>query len=280
MEIGVKCVRSMPRETKGMGLMFRAFARIDLALSLARIRVSRPRAYARNYRLRVKGVRVDLEQMEKSLETPAVTRTASTIVCDELRNAIMRNRLKGGERLRQDALATQYGVSQMIIREAFRQLTAEGFLKAEPRRGVSVAKLSADEAWEITQLRALLECQALRWSIPNMVRSDFLQCGRALDDLDAAGTVDARILLNARFHELLYAPARKARTLELIGNLRLNFERYLRFTWEETHHSEQSQVEHREILQRCEMRDIERACDALRIHILATGDLLVESLGK
>ncbi len=227
-----------------------------------------------------KGVMVDLDNGEKGREAGALNRTASAIVCDELRNAIMRNRLKGGERLRQDALATQYGVSQMIVREAFRQLTAEGFLKAEPRRGVSVAKLSADEAWEITQLRALLECQALRWSIPNMVRSDFQQCGRTLDELDAAGTVDARILLNARFHELLYAPARKERTLDLINNLRLNFERYLRFTWEETHHSEQSQIEHREILQRCEMRDIERACDALRIHILATGDLLVESLGK
>jgi len=225
------------------------------------------------------GGMVDLYEVDKSRETPTLGRTASAIVCDELRNAIMHNRLKGGERLRQDALATQYGVSQMIVREAFRQLTAEGFLKAEPRRGVSVAKLSADEAWEITQLRALLECQALRWSIPNMVRSDFQQCGRTLDDLDAAGTVDARILLNARFHELLYTPARKERTLELIKNLRLNFERYLRFTWEATHHSEQSQIEHREILQRCEMRDIERACDTLRIHILATGDLLVESLG-
>lgn len=223
---------------------------------------------------------IDQEPPEQGREGPAVTRTASAIVCDELRAAIMNNRLQGGERLRQDALATQYGVSQMIVREAFRQLTAEGFLKAEPRRGVSVAKLSADEAWEVTQLRALLECQALRWAIPNMVRADFLACARTLDALDAADTVDARILLNAQFHARLYAPARKERTLDLINNLRLNFERYLRFTWEETHHSEQSQIEHREILRLCEIRDIERACDALRAHILATGDLLVEYLSK
>ncbi len=220
------------------------------------------------------------DQAENERAGPALARTAATIVCDELRNAIMHNRLSGGERLRQDALATQYGVSQMIVREAFRQLTAEGFLKAEPRRGVSVAKLSADEAWEVTQLRALLECQALRWAIPNMVRADFVQCARTLDDLDAADSVDARIELNARFHARLYAPARKERTLDLIHHLRLNFERYLRFTWEETHHSEQSQIEHRDILRLCEMRDVERACDALRAHILATGDLLVEYLSR
>lgn len=206
------------------------------------------------------------------------SRSAAAVVIDELRAAILHNRLSGGERLRQDAIATQYGVSQMIVREAFKQLTAEGFLKAEPRRGVSVAILSAEEAWEISQLRALMECQALRWAIPNMLRGDFVQCELVLDELDASESVDAKILLNARFHTLLYAPARRTRTLELIDNLRMNFERYLRFTWEETHHLEQSQGEHRSILELCKMRDTERACDALRKHILATGDLLVDSL--
>jgi DNA-binding GntR family transcriptional regulator len=204
--------------------------------------------------------------------------SAAAIVVDELRGAILYNRLNGGERLRQDAIAAQYGVSQMIVREAFKQLTAEGFLKAEPRRGVSVAILNADEAWEVTQLRALLECQALRWAIPNMLRGDFVQCAHILDDLDRSDTVDAKILLNARFHAGLYAPARRARTLHMIENLRMNFERYLRYTWEQTHHLGQSQAEHRQILNFCELRDVERACDALRKHVLATGDLLVDSL--
>src|SRR3546814_2315647 len=78
--------------------------------------------------------------------------------------------------------------------------------------------------------------------------------------------------------DLLYAPSKKNRTLEMIRNLRMSFERYLRFTWEETRHIGQSQAEHKVILDLCRMRDTERACDALRKHILATGDLLVESL--
>jgi DNA-binding GntR family transcriptional regulator len=212
-------------------------------------------------------------------DSRAKNHSVAAIVVDGLRGAILHNRLSGGERLRQDAIATQYGVSQMIVREAFKQLTTEGFLKAEPRRGVSVAVLSADEAWEVTQLRALLECQALRWAIPNMLRSDFVQCAQTLDDLDASDTVDAKIRLNAQFHASLYTPARRGRTLDMIEKLRMNFERYLRYTWEETHHLEQSQVEHRQILNYCELRDIERACDALRKHVLSTGDLLTESLG-
>ncbi|MEN5082372.1 GntR family transcriptional regulator [Bosea sp. TWI1241] len=206
------------------------------------------------------------------------SRSAAEIVADDLRAAILRNRLAGGERLRQDAIATQFGVSQMIVREAFKQLVGEGFLTAEPRRGVAVALMSRDEAWEISQLRAILECQALRWAIPNMVRADFLSAAEVLGELDVATTVDAKILLNGRFHQILYAPARRTRTLEMIETLRMNFERYLRYTWEQTHHLEQSQAEHRSILTLCEMRDVERACDLLRKHVLATGDLLVDSL--
>lgn len=180
--------------------------------------------------------------------------------------------------MRQDAIATRFGVSQMIVREAFRQLVTEGFLKAEPRRGVSVAHLTADEAREMTELRSLIEAKALEWAIPQMSKADLEKAARILAELDKAKSTDRIISLNARFHEALYAPARKERTLAMIGNLRMNFERYLRFTWEETHHLAQSQKEHREILDFCIARDAEGACALLKRHILGTGTLLVERL--
>ena len=163
-----------------------------------------------------------------------------------LREWILRGELPGGERLRQDAIATRFGVSQMIAREAFKQLVTEGFLKAEPRRGVSVAHLTADEAREMTEIRSLIESKALEWAIPQMSKADLETAARILGELDKARSTDRIISLNARSHEALYVPARKERTMTIIGNLRMNFERYLRFTWEETHHLDQSQREHRE----------------------------------
>ena len=148
--------------------------------------------------------------------------------------------------MRQDAIATRFGVSQMIAREAFKQLVTEGFLKAEPRRGVSVAHLTADEAREMTEIRSLIESKALEWAIPQMSKADLETAARILGELDKARSTDRIISLNARSHEALYVPARKERTMTIIGNLRMNFERYLRFTWEETHHLDQSQREHRE----------------------------------
>jgi DNA-binding GntR family transcriptional regulator len=205
-------------------------------------------------------------------------RSASSVVADALRDGILHAKLPGGERLRQDAVATRFGVSQMIVREAFKQLVTEGFLKAEPRRGVSVALLSADEAREMTELRSLIEAKALEWAIPQMSKADLERAARILAELDKARSTDRIISLNARFHEALYASARKERTLAMITNLRMNFERYLRFTWEETHHLDQSQKEHREILDLCIARDAERACALLKRHIFGTGTLLIERL--
>jgi DNA-binding GntR family transcriptional regulator len=200
------------------------------------------------------------------------------MVADALRQAILRGAVASGERLRQDAIATRFGVSQMIVREAFKQLVTEGFLRAEPRRGVSVAPLTPDEAWEMTQLRSLIEAQALEWAIPAMTKADLEAADRLLGELDEATTTDQIIALNARFHETLYAPARRERTLSLIASLRLNFERYLRFTWEETPHLTKSQQEHREILTFCKARNVGAACNLLRQHITGTGALLVERL--
>jgi DNA-binding GntR family transcriptional regulator len=206
------------------------------------------------------------------------SRSASAIVTDALREGILHGTFPGGERLRQDAIAMRYGVSQMIVREAFRQLVTEGFVKAEPRRGVSVAHLTAGEAEEMTELRSLVEAKALEWAIPRMSKADLEKAARILAELDRAKSTDRIIALNARFHQVLYAPAGKDRTLALAANLRMNFERYLRFTWQETHHLDQSQKEHRQLLDLCVAGDVERACTLLKQHILTTGRLLVQRL--
>ena len=208
----------------------------------------------------------------------AGNRSASVVVADALRERILRGSLPEGERLRQDAIASRFGVSQMIVREAFKQLVTEGFVKAEPRRGVSVARMTADEALEVTQLRSLIEAKALEWAIPQISKADLERAARILAQLDKAKSTDRIISLNAQFHETLYTPAGKERTLSMIATLRLNFERYLRFTWEETHYLDQSQKEHREILDLCMARDSEGACALLKRHIQGTGALVVERL--
>jgi DNA-binding GntR family transcriptional regulator len=205
---------------------------------------------------------------------------APAAIAARLRGEILRGAIPGGERMRQDAVATRFGVSQNTAREAFRLLEADGLLYSEPRRGVSVAPVSATEAWEITELRSLLEVQALEWALPNLDAAALDAAAAVLAQLDAMGSVDEVISLNASFHRLLYAPAKRERTLALIETLRLSFERYLRLTWQETSHLTQSQREHREILAACRNGDRKKAAALLRRHIRATGRLLVERIER
>jgi len=218
-------------------------------------------------------------EIETLLEDPTGGRPASVVVVEVLRGAILRGVFRPGERLRQDAVATRFGVSQMVVREAFKQLVNEGLLQAAPRRGVSVAPLSFREAEEMTRLRSLLEAQALEWAIPEMNEADLKAAEQILDELDGAGTADEIIALDGRFHETLYAPSRRERTLSIIATLRFKFERYFRFAWaEETSHLARSQRDHRQILKCCRSRTTAKACDLLSKHILGTGTPLLRRL--
>lgn len=216
--------------------------------------------------------------MNEGAAASVPSQPVSAAVVDALRQRILRGRLGEGVRLRQEAVAADFGVSQTIAREAFRELVAEGFLRAEPRRGVRVMALTVEEVAEMTQLRCLIEAQALGWAIPHLTLADLKRAGDVLDALDDARAADEIIALNARFHDTLYAPAGKARTFAMIAGLRRNFERYLRFAWEETRHLAQSQDEHRRLLALCATRDAAGACRLLDGHIRATGALLASCL--
>jgi DNA-binding GntR family transcriptional regulator len=205
-------------------------------------------------------------------------RSTATVVADSLRIAILRGGYSGGERLRQDAIATKFKVSQSVVREAFKQLIAERLLIAEPRRGVYIPELGYDDALELSILRSLIEVQALEWSIPNMVPNTLNAASLILDKIDVEVQIENLISLNSEFHMVLYVDSNKSSTLELISTLRTKFERYLWFTWRNTSHLYKSQEEHRRLVQLCAARETDAACALLRRHILGTGDVLAERL--
>lgn len=206
------------------------------------------------------------------LDAPPAQASASDAVARSLRGAILHGELQGGERVLQDDLARRFGVSQMVVREAFGRLVHEGFLHQEPRRGVSVARLDADDALELAQLRSLVEVQALGLALPRLADQDLERAKRILDELESTADAAEIIALNAGFHDTLYQPAGRARTLALIATLRLGFDRYFRFACDETGHVPRSNNEHRELLALCAAKDRRAACSLLRRHILDTGD--------
>lgn len=93
------------------------------------------------------------------------------VVAGEIRRLILDGQLAPGERLIEDRLAEQLGVSRNPIREAIRILEAEGFLDVAARRGASVATLSAKQAAELFQVRLALEPLGARLAAASPARA-------------------------------------------------------------------------------------------------------------
>jgi DNA-binding GntR family transcriptional regulator len=72
-------------------------------------------------------------------------------------------------------------VSRIPVREALRQLEAEGLVTFNPHRGAVVSSMSLEEIMELFELRAEIECDLVRRAIPRITRE---QLDRATDVLD------------------------------------------------------------------------------------------------
>jgi DNA-binding GntR family transcriptional regulator len=83
-------------------------------------------------------------------------------VLSQVRNAILTNRLKPGERIREVQLAKDLGVSRPTLREAIYQLIHEGLLVQEPHKGVSVAGIDEATITDVAVVRAALETIAAK----------------------------------------------------------------------------------------------------------------------
>ncbi len=133
----------------------------------------------------------------------SVPGTAQQHAVDSLRRLIVSGALRPGQRVNQEDVAEQIGLSVAPVREALRVLEQEGQLTYLPRRGYFVTELRIEDLEEIYELRQVLEERAARRALPTL-DDDALQriALAARDCMDAAeaGDVAAELAANRRFH--------------------------------------------------------------------------------
>lgn len=202
------------------------------------------------------------------------------MVVGGLRDAILSGVLAGGQQIRQDEIAEQFGVSRMPVREALRQLEGEGMVAFYPHRGAVVSELSYEEVVEITELRLLLEASALRKAFQSLGKEEFARAQEVLEQIDHEEDLGSRWgELNWRFHATLFAPAGRPRLLDLIKAQHTSFERYIRVHLTLSDY-EKPQREHYELLELCRENDLEAALELLSNHIGDTSEILLNHLGE
>src|SRR5690606_27860560 len=95
-----------------------------------------------------------------SLKVNRTTKTLRVLTLEKMREAILNNYFKPGERLVERQLCELLDVSRTIVREVLRHLETEGLVESIAHQGPVVATLNADEAAQIYEIRALLEGRA------------------------------------------------------------------------------------------------------------------------
>ncbi|CAG9168515.1 GntR family transcriptional regulator [Cupriavidus respiraculi] len=145
------------------------------------------------------------------------------LVTDKLRERILKGQYAPGERLVENKLSIELGVSRIPVREALRALAAEGLVLIEPRRGASVATLSPHVAREMVEVRATLEGLNAKLAAQRRDPALIAELEAVLrEGMDAAaqGRADELIELNNRFHEVLGNIAANSVLQEMMRSLR------------------------------------------------------------
>lgn len=238
-----------------------------------------------------------------SAQSPTAAESISRI----LRQAILDGALAGGTTLRQADLAKQLGVSRIPVREALLKLEGEGLVETQPRRGVIVTSLSADDFNEILEMRFALESLALELAAENFTKKDLDDVLKLVTEsqrkMPPAGNEDLQEEFESRwgsmnwaFHKRIYSVAERPRLLTTIENLHQLFARQLRtrLNTAQAHtargaakatplHANRLEwevvlEEHRQIAKACGRHDAHKAKEILRAHIFKHGGEVVKQL--
>jgi DNA-binding GntR family transcriptional regulator len=212
---------------------------------------------------------------------PLARQTVASMTLDAIRDGILHGNYAEGEPLRQDALAEELGVSRIPIREALRQLQAEGLVTFNPHRGAIVSTLSLADIQEVFELRSHLEPDLLRRALPRLTSYQLDLADEILDryaDALRATDVSQWGELNWQFHSTLYAPAERPVTLGILQRLHQQSDRYLRMQLALTHGETRANEEHRAIAAAARTGDAKRACQLMYDHIAGAGRSLLAFL--
>jgi DNA-binding GntR family transcriptional regulator len=189
-------------------------------------------------------------------------------VVDGIRDMILQGHLKPGDRLRQDELADTFGVSTMPIREALRQLQAEGLVIFRPRRGAIVASVSVSEYEEIYRIREALEILACRWAGEDIERIPVDRLRVLLGEIEEAEAnfedVYRRMQLVREFFFLIFEASEREHLLRILSSLWDLSQQYRRYFSSFPDLVTQRLANYRSVYQACEARDPDGLVTAIR----------------
>lgn len=207
---------------------------------------------------------------------------AAELAYRAIREGILEGRYTPEERLPEETLAAELGVSRTPVREALRRLHGDGFVEFTPNHGARVVAWTRAELHEMFELRALLEgfaaslaaryvtpeqCERLRGLANEMQRHNAVP----RPDLERIGE------LNAEFHDVVLAAARAKLLGSLLANVKLLSLMHKTFHEYSPQQLHRSLAHHQELVSALDGRDPDWAQAVMRSHVLGARNALLRT---
>jgi len=213
-------------------------------------------------------------------------------LASDLQQRVLSGEIPSGTRLRQSALAAEFGVSRTPIREALRKLQAGGFVELQPNRGALVRGLSAREIRDAYEVRAELEALAAELAAVR-IRHDQLDrlrdaqeqfregLAQTMEERESgAGAGERQAVVwsraNDQFHQVIQEAAHNDVLVATLTHLHRSFPRDLTkiVLSESTPLLRANVLEHEEIVDALQRRDRDAARELMRRHVRHAGELV------
>ena len=143
---------------------------------------------------------MDIIQADKSVQP------LSAGLYAELQSDILSGAIPNSSKLTEQAICKKYNISRTPVREAFRQLEADGLIENIPNRGAFVTGLTKRDISDLFDLRILFEVQAVEWAIKRMSSEDIDRLAESLEFMEfytLKEDVEKVLSFNSQFHNII-----------------------------------------------------------------------------
>ena len=204
--------------------------------------------------------------IKKSIESPNLRERVYKI----LKKAIIFQEIQPGQKIDEESIAKQLGVSRTPIRESLCRLENEGIVKIIPRRGAFVVKHSNESIIEILLLREVLEGFAARLAVGNIDERTIEEMKSLFKDFSEANVRDRSkdyTQADLKFHTLIVKKSKNNWLMSIMNTLNDHIQMLRLRTVALKGRPEHSLLEHLKIIEALEKRNDSLAESLMRKHI-------------
>jgi DNA-binding GntR family transcriptional regulator len=192
------------------------------------------------------------------------------VVYDSLKKSILHGKLKAGQRLIEETLANQIGISRTPVREAFHKLERDDLVSRLPKGGFAVRGFTVEDVEEIFGIRIALESYAAYLAAVHITPDKISLLEKRTDeseDIFEKGDDEKVIQFYTEFHDVLYKSCKSKKLIEMINNFRDYFYRYRSALLHTPNGIKTSISDHREMIEAMKKRNPKLVERLVRSHL-------------